>query len=649
MKSPDIDDNELHELTITSHSSDLMNETAPQFQVSNRVERTSDGSSDIAGELAVDMARPFGRRRFVQGVGAAAGVGALATVLPAMSASGLATGASAFAALPRAVRVVDTRSPGNYQFNRASDVAISVPIAGSYGVPVNATAIVATLTGVNQFQPNFVTMSPSGRPVPVVSNLNLPFAFDINANLATVKLGGGGVDITSLSPCDVILDVLGYYAPVDGPVAAGRFVGLSAARRAIDTRPDAVGDNSITEVDVTDYIPAEAGSLVMNLTATECTLPGFCTVFPYTETDVPGTSSLNFTQFGETRASSVIVPVSTIGGRRKIKIFTLRSTKLIVDVTGYFTGDNSLPSNIGLFVPVEPTRILDTRLPQFQPDFAPGGVLWPDWSVEGRVPGAAGTDASAIVVNVTGTATRGPGFLTISAARQPIPGTSNVNWSVPGTTVPNHAITPITVTHGYQVYSSHGAAVIVDLAGYFVGSPKLPSIGPRVNPPPPPIGPPWWLEIPKLGLGIWVYDGDAKRITDSGFAWHWTGTGLMGQNASVAIFGHRTEAGAPLYYLDQMENGDRWSISTIDGRRYTYEVVRRDLADTASRSDVVNNSNVLDATRFHGSPSLSLVACTVGFDATKSRYPDAWAPTSLKYRIVVTGQPVNPGFLTLNW
>lgn len=603
----------------------------------------------LSADSAAELSKPFGRRRFMQGVGVAAGAGAFATVLPALSASALAPDASAFAALPKAVRVVDTRTPGNYAFNRSSDVAISVPIAGLYGVPANATAIVATLTGVNRFQPNFVTMSPSGQPVPIVSNLNLPFAFDINANLATVKLGAGGVNITALSPCDVILDVLGYYTPVSGPVAAGRFVGLPSARRAIDTRPNFVGDDSITVVDVTDYVPAEAGSLVMNLTATECTLPGFCTVFPFTENDVPGTSSLNFTQFGETRASSVIVPISNIEGRRRIKIYTLRATKLIVDVTGYFTSADANQQTVGLFVPLDPTRILDTRLPEQRPEFAPGGVLWPDWSVEGRVPGAAGTDAAAIVVNLTGTATRGPGFLTIAAARQPLPGTSNVNWSVPGTTVPNHAITPITVTHGYQVYSSHGAAVIVDLAGYFLGSPKLPSIAPRANPAPPPVGPPWYLEIPRLGLGIWVYAGNAKQVTDSGFAWHWTGTGDMGQNAAVVIFGHRTEAGAPLYYVDLMQNGDRYSVSTLDGRRYTYEMVRRDIADTSSTNTTVNNNNVLETTRYHGAPSLSIVACTVGFDRTKSRYPDAWAPTSLKYRIIITGQPVNPGFLTTNF
>ena len=81
------------------------------------------------------------------------------------------------------------------------------------------------------------------------------------------------------------------------------------------------------------------------------------------------------------------------------------------------------------------------------------GKLWPRWAVERRVPGDAATEASAIVVNVTGVETRGPGYLTVSAARRSIPGTSNVNWMVAGAIVPNHVITPITATHGFQVFA----------------------------------------------------------------------------------------------------------------------------------------------------------------------------------------------------
>ena len=60
-------------------------------------------------------------------------------------------------------------------------------------------------------------------------------------------------------------------------------------------------------------------------------------------------------------------------------------------------------------------------------------------------------------------------------------------------------------------------------------------------------------------------------------------------------------------------------------------MTRRDLTD--SRVD-----NILNATRFEGAPSCSLIACTVGYDSTKTNYPDMWAPTSKLYRLVVVGR-----------
>ena len=210
-----------------------------------------------------------------------------------------------------------------------------------------------------------------------------------------------------------------------------------------------------------------------------------------------------------------------------------------------------------------------------------------------------------------------------------------MNFSGPGQIVPNHVITPVTTTHGLQVFSSHGAHVLVDLAGYFTGKPKIPQLAKYVNPPPPPSPPEWTLRVPRLGLTSIVRDGAAVAVTNAGFSWHWTGTGLMGQeNAHVAMFGHRTEAGGPYRYLDQLQVGDTFTVTTTDRREYTYRMVRRDLTDS-------QNSNILAATRFHPGTTLSLIACTVGYDRSKSRYPDAWAPTSLKYRIVVTGELVS--------
>ncbi len=370
---------------------------------------------------------------------------------------------------------------------------------------------------------------------------------------------------------------------------------------------------------------------MINLTATETTGPSFFTALPFdaSETTDPSTSSLNVTRPGDTRAAGVIVPVPTIDGKRRIKVFTLFPAKILVDVTGYYTSETSPLSQNGLFVPVTPLRLLDTRLP------GTIGKLWPNWVVEVNAPPSIASSASALVVNVTGVDSRGPGFLTVTGARQPITTTSNLNFSAPGQIVPNHVITPITATHGMQVFTTHGAHVLVDMAGYFTGSPKVPQLSQYVNPPPPPAPPDWILRIPRLGVTSTVRAGDPKAITDGGLSWHWSGTGYMGQDgAHVSLFAHRTEAGAPYRHLDQLQNGDILTVTTGDRREYTYRMVRRDLTDA-------NNSNILAATRFHPGTTLSLIACTVGYDRSKSRWPDIWAPTSLKYRIIVTGELVS--------
>ncbi|MDJ0771319.1 MAG: sortase [Ilumatobacter sp.] len=579
--------------------------------------------------LAPHATEPFGRRRFIQGVGAVAGAGVLTSVIPdGLAHAAVPAGASQFKPLPTAIRIADTRDPSLAPYNQITPTRIRVKVAGRNGVPSNASAAVLTVTAVNHSQPNFVTVYPTGQSLPLVSNLNM-MPGDVNANLATVKVGNNGhVDFYTLAASEVIVDVLGYYEPVDSAVREGRFVGLATAQRAIDTRPNLVGARSFTVVDVTAWVPAEASSVVINLTATETTGPGFFTALPYSVTTEPKTSSLNVTRAWDTRAAGVIVPVETVGGRRRIKVFTLTPAKIIVDIAGYFTGSTSSLSSVGLYVPLEPDRLLDTRDP------GEIGRLWPNWVVEGKLPAAAAANASAIVANLTCVNSRGPGFLTISAARLPIPPTSNVNVSAPGAVVPNHVITPVTSQHGFQVLSSHGAHVIVDLAGYFTGSPKIPQLAQYQNPPPPAAPPEWVLKVPKIGLTSQVKTGSATAITNSGHSWHWAGTGFMGQEAHVSLFAHRTDAGGPYRYVHWLGPGDTWTVTTGDGREYTYRYVRRDLTNS-------NNSNILQATRNHPGTTLSLIACTVGYDRTKSAYPDAWAPTSLKYRIIVTGELVS--------
>lgn len=585
-------------------------------------------------DLAISaVAGRIGRRRFIQGVSAIAGAGVVSSALPSgIAQAAVPAGASAFVALEQAVRAVDTRpeAAGDHDFERLAGNRIRLQIGGNFGVPDDATAVVATLAGVNRFEPNWVTAFPSGDgDPPLAANLNLRNVSEVNANLVTVKLSNSGeLDIASRVACNYILDIVGYYLPTSGSVRGGRFVGLPSARRALDTRPNPVASDGFVMVDVTDLgVPSHASSVVINLTATETTRSGWFSAVPMGLRTKPTTSSLNVQGVNATRGASAIVPLTNVDGRLRFKIYSLHAAKLVIDITGYFTGDSSPASTFGLFVPVTPQRLIDTRDP------GQIGRLWPRWMVEATIPGAAASSA-AVVCNVVGVDTRSSGHFRVSAARTAIPETANVNWSSPGAYVPNHVISRVS-QHGIQVYASHGAHAVVDLFGYYTGNPATTTTGPYTNPPPPAAPPVWTLQIPRIGLTSTVFEGNSSLVTNSGHSWHWTGTGFMGQDdSSVALFAHRTSAGGPYRNLHLLEPGDEWTITTSDRRIYTYRMVRRDLTNSTP-------TNILDAVQAHPGTTLSMVACTVGHDSSKSGWPNVWAPTSLLYRIVVTGELVS--------
>lgn len=583
-------------------------------------------------EVAEPTPSPIGRRRLLQAAGVTAGAAALAPVLAPVAAEAAAA-TTRYVPLTRASRLADTRDPARYPFTRLASNRIRVQVRDRAGVPPEATAVVLTVTGKNGYTTNnFITVYPTGTALPTASNLNLPRHRELNANLVFVKVGAAhSVDIYQFAACDTIVDVLGYFTPVSGSTSEGRFVGLSNAWRVLDTRQRAnpfVSAGSFTVVDVTDRVPDTAASVMINLTSLANPGWGYMTAVPYSVTTTPETSSLNVVFPNDKRAAAVIVPVETVGGRRKFKIYSSGRAKLIVDVTGFFTNERASSSSDGLFVVTNPTRVLDTRVPD------PVKKMWPRWVREQKLPSPASTEAAAVVVNLTAARTLGEGFLTISGARLDIPNTSNVNWTGPGAIVPNLAVTPVTASYGFQVFNFSGGHVIADMAGYFTGKQRVAKYAKYVNPPPPPVAPEWTLRIPRLGLTTRVLDGDGVAITDAGHTWHWTGTGLLGQAAHVAVFGHRTEAGSPYRYLHHMQTGDTWTLTTWDRREFTYRMVRMDLTDAQT-------SNILNATRFHPGTTFSIVACTRGYDSSGYRkYLQWYEPTSLKYRLVVTGELV---------
>lgn len=593
-------------------------------------------------DAGVADAEQIGRRRFLTAVGGAVGAGAVAGSV-ALGPAGLAhasvpTGATRFVPLDRQVRLADTREARSGHTVVGTN-RIRVRVAGVAGIPATATAAVFTVTAVSRSPRAFVAVFPSGGSIPVVSNLNLAFVGDVAANLATVRLGNGAVDVYSNNPVDMILDVAGYYEPVSGPVSGGRFVALPSARRVIDTRDPGrriVGKGQTVDVfvDAIGFGIQRATSVMINLTTVDTLSRGFFTCYPF-GVERPSTSNLNVNGPGQVRAGAAIVRLGRLGGRPGFRVFSQNGGHVIVDVAGFYTDDTSDESLLGLFVPVTPVRILDTRSGLG----GPRGRLWPRWTVETKVPAPAATQASAVATNLTAVEARDRGFLTMFAAGSARQVVSNVNATFPGQVVPNHAVSAIS-TRGLSIYAHTGAHVLVDFAGWFTGKPQIPTISYR-NPPPPAVPPPWRLEIPNLRFRNSTRRGHVSAIlpgsnpdavVDAGHTWHWTGTGFMGQRAHVGLFAHRTQtkqAQSPWYNIHELVANDEVFVivDTIgDRRRFRYRVVRSDLVLRVRPENATNTRRILDATRLHPGTTISLIACTE---------PNR-LPTSLDHRLIYT-------------
>jgi hypothetical protein len=249
--------------------------------------------------------------------------------------------------------------------------------------------------------------------------------------------------------------------------ADGYYFDPTVPIRVLDTRKP-IGVSSIAKVGPggivklklagTNGIPADAGAVALNLTATNGTANGFVTVFP-DGTTPPTSSNLNFAA-SQTVPNTVVVKLGD-DGTVDLKNNSTGTTDLVADLDGYYA-----PSGAG-YVPQSPSRLIDTRTTH--QTIAPNGTL--------RVY-LGTTGAPAAVLNVTATDPTSNGFITAYPDGQAMPNASNVNYG-PHQTIANE----VTVQAGGNGYvdfkneSSGSVDLIVDLSGLFEsgsGSPFVP-------------------------------------------------------------------------------------------------------------------------------------------------------------------------------
>lgn len=110
-------------------------------------------------------------------------------------------------------RIADTRSGIGVAKARVGTTPLSVTIAGANGVPASGvTAVQINLTAVAPSQDTYLTVYPSGSPMPNASNLNLA-GQAVRANSVIARVGADGkiLVVCGQGNTDVLVDVVGYF------------------------------------------------------------------------------------------------------------------------------------------------------------------------------------------------------------------------------------------------------------------------------------------------------------------------------------------------------------------------------------------------------------------------------------------------------
>ena len=536
----------------------------------------------------------------------------LGGVVPSVSAATFISGSSQFVVVAPA-RLADTRpDQGAFGFTQITSQIVRVQVAGREGVPANATAAVLNVTGVNTTAPGFVTVYPAGTDLPTASNVNFDGAGQVLANMVTVKLGvGGAVDVYMQRQMDVAVDVSGAYVPVTAAVAPGRLVTRpDGAFRVLDTRQRAVGGvagNTSERVDVSAAgVPADATAVVVNVTATQTGL-GFWTAYPLGQ-QRPNASNLNIDRLGETRAGQAIVLLS---GTPAFNVYSQGGGQLIVDVTGWFTGAKSAVTTDGLFIPSNPTRLIDSRQSFVMPTWGGSTLEFPVYGPANQV--------AAVAINVTGTESMVGGFVTAFPSGVPRPLASNLNVDTWDQTIANHAIVRAS-DRGVSLFTQQGLHLIADLNGWYLGTPTAAVLAPPVNPS---YGPSFAQDVNAFAIGMSLPVGTGPNldaVANLGIAATWNGAAQLATPGNIVLFGHRTTHGAPFRFIDSVPIGGVVSLIGDDGHSYNYVVVRQDV--TIPNFNVINNIGTRS-----GLATVQLVACT--------------PPGSVRFRQVTTARLVS--------
>jgi hypothetical protein len=262
--------------------------------------------------------------------------------------------------------------------------------------------------------------------------------------------------------------VIGFLGKRRG--SAGEFTSLTP-QRLLDSRlgigrpsgsRSPLGAGKTFELQITGQagVPTSGvSSVVLNVTGTSPDKDTYLSVYP-AGIAPPDISNINL-RTGETRPNLVTVKVGASG---QVSVFNaFGNVHVIADVAGYYSTSEGQPGS--RFVPVSPTRVIDTRTAALGPKQPLGDSVPLEFSLAGR--GLPSTGMTAVAMNVTITRPTVASYLTVYPGDVARPEVSNLNY-IASDTVPNQVIVRLPPNGVLKFENDAGTTdLIVDVVGYY--------------------------------------------------------------------------------------------------------------------------------------------------------------------------------------
>ena len=336
--------------------------------------------------------------------------------------------------------------------------------------PAGARAALVNVTYAATEGPGYIRAWGTRAARPATSVVNADQRGAVVANAAVVPLDANGAFLLeSATTGRVVLDVMGWLVTSGGATADGRFVPVDPARLAdtripSGTRLTSGSANPWTrQANRVDFEAqgmlgidgnGQAGAIVVSVAAISGGGPGgYVGGFPGGSTWA-GTSNVNVLP-GDVRANVIMIPSDSSGF---YSLQTLNVADVVIDVLGYITSDTAPSSTSGLYSSIDPTRVVDTRIPL---GFDRLASLT---AATVKLPG--GGSRAAVVQNITATETAAAGWVAVHPS--PVtPGVSNLNFTGPGQTRAALAFTRLAGDGSERFTALTPTDLVVDVVGYF--------------------------------------------------------------------------------------------------------------------------------------------------------------------------------------